>query len=1098
MEVGSMPLSGLRLSALICSFILLATASNAAAAALDRSSFQWEDEYGSSEFREGQVLPGRLAIQFEPGYAPSPAMARADGSFVSGNFAFDQVASQVGLKDLERFFVELPMAARAMSSPERDSWYIVQFDPAESSVLAAAEAFARLDGVVSVQPDPVHAMDIALPNDPGMASQWWLRNTALGSADVRAVGAWNYTTGDPDVLVCVADSGVDWKHPDLGGTGPDYIDGVINTNMGEYGGLPGIDDDGNGFNDDIRGYDFVNGLNYSSTWQDPPQDIAIRDPDPMDYGGHGTAVSGCIAAISNNGIGISSINWNVRILPCRVGWTDNTGQGLIGMSFAAQGMDYARIMGADVFNSSWGSSAFGPLVTATNAAVAAGMVIVTSAGNSNNQDACYLCSRDDVVSVAATTSGDSKAGFSSYGTWVDISAPGQGIYTTAYNNNPDNGDQHIYTTIDGTSFSSPIVCGGFAMAKSYFPGDTRQQLVDRVLAATDNIDATTPGYVGQMGSGRLNLTKLFYDGSIWPVPEMMPELIDALQVAAATDTVAVEGGFVTNGPLLYSGNIETQIMGGFDATYSTRDPLGSPSVFQIPAGSGTVLRLAGGLSSAFVIDGFRISGGRVNSPSLAPDAGFYGGGIQIQNASPTLRNLIVSGNQAGFNSGDAGYGGGIAIITSSPVLENVEVTNNQGLSGAGIYIYDSTPTLTNLNVHSNTAWASGGSEIAYGGGVFVRESPPAGARRAGPMLIDGGSYSNNSTPGAGGGLYFMDCEVEIHDITLDNNSSIGVGAGIAADQGTIDIYNSVFTNNAITPSSNLTKGGGLYAANAAVNVDGSEFSGNSCTFAGGGLAINAPTSLSLTASTVVENTASIFGAGVYVENGTASMALTGNTVANNSGGSVGGDGFYVSGGSADFLSNVVAFNDGGASNANGIHVVSATATFSCNLVHGNTGANYGGVTDPTGSNDNIDTDPLFCDMAGGEYTLSASSPAAIATCGLMGAQAVDCGQGTGLGDDTPPVTAARRFALGQNRPNPFNPSTQISFSTPQAGHVTLRVFDIRGRLVRSLVDRDYAAGDWTVSWDGRDDSGRSVASGAYLYELRAQDRRQVRKMGLLK
>ncbi len=932
-----MPFPGQRLSILLSVILTLAAVSPAFGATLDRDAFRWQDEYGQGSFRDGQVLPGRLALRFAPGTEPARTVARGDGSFVSGNFALDQVAAQLGVQTIEPLFDEIPAGARIQSTPERDSWYFVQFDPSNSSVLEAAEAFAQLDGVIAVEPDPVHEMHANLPNDPSLASQWWLRNTNLGGGDIRAVGAWSFATGDPSVLVAVADSGVDWKHPELGGTGPDYVDGVIFTNTGEYGGQPGIDDDGNGKVDDVRGWDFVNGLNYFDTWQTPTQDISIEDPDPMDYGGHGTAVSGCIAAITNNGVGIASINWNARILPCRVGWTTETGQGVIGMQFAARGMDYARIMGADVYNASWGSSPYGPLITATNLAVAAGMVIVTSAGNDNDAEASYLASRSDVVSVAATNSGDSRASFSSYGVWVDISAPGQGIFTTGFNVSAAGSAQHVYTTIDGTSFSSPIVCGAMALAKSVYPGDTRQQLIDRVLAATDNIDAQNPGYVGKLGSGRLNLTKLFYEGSVWPVPGMMPQIVDAMQAAAPGDTVAVEGGHTMNGPFLFSGINDIHILGGYDGSYTTRDPVGDPSVMQIPIGSGTVVTITAGVGPGFVLDGFVISGGRVTSPSLAPEVGFYGGGLRIYDSSPVLRNLLVTGNQAGASVGADGFGGGIAILSANPTLENVEITGNQALSGAGLYIYDSAPTLTNINVHSNTAWDGAGALDPFGGGLYVRQSPPAGARRAGPLVIDGGNFSGNDTPGSGGGMYLNDSDVELSGVTVADNTSIGAGAGVSASLGSPTIGNSVFTNNTITPSGALAQGGGLHTLNAAVSVDSTEFRQNTSTLAGGG---DPPGHelLNVALCGGGEHCLDLRWRRLRGVRSPPSMSILGNTVANNGGGSVGGNGFYISGGSADPQSNVVAFNTGGATNANGINVLNSTVTFNCNLFHGNGGA----------------------------------------------------------------------------------------------------------------------------------------------------------------
>ena len=1088
-----MPLSGQRLSALLSVILILAVAAPSMAAQLDRNTFRWADEYGSAPFEDGQVLPGRLIVRFAPGEQPQQAVARADGGVSTGNPALDQISAEIGVTRLDRMYPALGGARRATEEPGRDEFYIVQFDPGESSVLRAAEALSAIDGIVTIYPDEVFRTTATLPNDPGLANQWWLRNLTLGEKDIRAAGAWSFSTGSEDVLVCVADSGVDWQHPELGGTGPDYADGVIFVNEAELNGVPFSDDDNNGYVDDIRGWDFVSYINPAYTQQNPPQDVSGVDNDPMDYGGHGTAVSGCISAISNNGAGIASSNWNTKILACRIGWTDNTGQGLIGMSYASQAMDYSRLMGANVFNASWGSSS--SLAAAVNRLTNGGVVLVESAGNSNDEIPGYLGTRSDVVSVAATTQGDSKASFSTYGTWVDISAPGVSIYTTSYNPQAVGAAKHTFTTIQGTSFSSPIVAGAFALAKSYYPGDTRQELIDRVLAAVDDISAQNPGIATKLGSGRLNLTKLFYDGNLWPVPGILPELFDAQQVADSGDTIAVEGGHIISGATIFRPGMEVPVLGGFDPTYTTRDPSGNPSVFNNP-GAGVTLSFVNGVGAGLILDGFRVTGGLNTSPNFGPDLGIYGGGISIYYASPTLRNFEVTGNQAGY-SGEYGYGGGIAIIGGSPVLENVEVHANEAMSGAGLYVYDADPTLLNVNVHDNTAWAGPFGENPHGGGAYLRACPPAGARRVGGVIIDGATFSGNTATGDGGAFYALDSDLTITDSVFENNTSAAAGGGIAMSGGSLDARRSSFTGNQVVSSGPLFHGGAIHTSSAAVTLDSLEIRGNTSNFGGGGVAVEGPTVFSMSNSTVVDNSAGLLGAGIYIASGAPGMTFTGNTIAGNYGGSVGGNGAYITGGSVAFQQNVIAFNLDGSSAPSGINLISSTATFSCNLLHGNTNGNVGGADDPVGTNGNIDADPLFCDAGLGEYTLNVASPAATAACGYMGSQPTDCSTGTGVGDDTP-ENVSRRFALEQNRPNPFNPSTQIEFSIPVASNVQLRVFDLRGRLVRTLVSRDYEAGTWQVTWNGRDGSGRSVASGTYLYELKADNQRKVRKMGLLK
>jgi subtilisin family serine protease len=1091
-----MPFSGQRLSVLFSAVLVLCLAAPAVAASLDRDAFRWADEYGASEFRDGQVLPGRLIVRFAPGSQPQESAARDDGSVATGEYALDRVSQEIGVTAIDRMFPALSGALRANEMPGRDEFYIFQFDPQQSSVLEAAQKLATLEGIVSVEPDEVYRSTVELPNDPGLSNQWWLRNTLLGGADIRAVAAWNYSTGSENVVVCVADSGVDWQHPDLGGTGPDYTDGVILINDVEFNGTPGQDDDGNGFVDDIYGWDFVNFGGTGGTLQTPPQDVRFADPDPMDYGGHGTAVTGCISAIANNGIGIASTNWTTKILACKIGWTDPNGDGFIGMSWAAQSMDYARNRGADVFNASWGSGS--SLTTAANFLQIAGVILCESAGNGNSESSSYLGSRSDVVSVAATNENDFKAGFSTYGTWVEISAPGTGIWTTSMMPQEDGSVRHNYTSIQGTSFSSPIVAGAMAMAKAAFPGETRQQTIDRVLAAVDDIDSKNPNYIGKLGTGRLNLFKLFEQGNPtrWPVPGLLPTLFDAQQFSDAGDTIAVEGGHVIRGPYLFSAGSEATIMGGYDPTYTSRDPLGNPSVFELPVGAATVLTIGNGVGPDLILDGFQVTGGFNTSPSLAPDEGIFGAGLVTFNASPTLRNFLVNGNRAG-NTGEFGYGAGVTIIGGSPTLENFEITGNSAMSGAGLYVYDADPTLTNINIHDNTTWTPNLGNTPYGGGACFRASPPAGARRVGGINIDGANFSGNVASGPGGGLYAIDSELTITNATFANNTSVGAGAGIAMTNGMLDVSSSSFIGNSTNSGGNLVQGGGLFATGAAVTLDDLDVRNNSCNFGGGGVAVENPTTFSMSNSTVVDNVAGIFGGGVYVGGGTNGMSLTGSTIAGNSGGSVGANGVYVSGGDIDLQQNVIAFNVDGSSSPNGVNLVSATATFTCNLLHGNTNGNVGGADDPIGTNGNIDADPMFCDAGLGEYTLDVASPAAKAACGFMGSEATDCSIGTGTGDDTPSAVA-RRFALEQNRPNPFNPSTQIQFSIPAGARVQLRIYDLRGRLVRALVDQDYEAGTWQITWNGRDDGGRSVASGTYLYELRADDQRKVRKMGLLK
>ena len=155
--------------------------------------------------------------------------------------------------------------------------------------------------------------------------------------------------------------------------------------------------------------------------------------------------------------------------------------------------------------SSWGSSNTGGLGTAVTYFINAGGLVFKAAGNSNNQTADYLCSRTDVYSVAATDQADKKASFSSYGTWVDISAPGVSIYST-YHNHALPANDYV-ASLSGTSMATPLVASVAAAVWSKHPDWNRTQVWDTVKNNVDDISALNPSFAGKLGAGRVNLQK---------------------------------------------------------------------------------------------------------------------------------------------------------------------------------------------------------------------------------------------------------------------------------------------------------------------------------------------------------------------------------------------------------------------------------------------------------------------------------------------------------------------------------------------------------------------------------------------------------------
>jgi thermitase len=277
------------------------------------------------------------------------------------------------------------------------------------------------------------------PNDPYWLNQW-------GPAKIQADFAWNTTMGSASIIVAVIDTGVDWSHPDLA---PNYVP---------------------------LGYDWVN-----------------NSPDPMDDNGHGTHVSGIIAAAINNSVGIAGLA-NVRIMAEKVLGKDGSGTS----SDVAQGIIHAVNSGAKIINLSLGATFPSEvLYEAVRYAFEHGVLVVASAGNSASSVKEYPAGYDEVVAVSATTMSDTLASFSNYGNWIDVAAPGVHIYSTMIR------DSYVY--LSGTSMASPHAAGVAALIWSRFPNMTRDQVWAQLQYTADDLGA--PGFDIYYGFGRINAKK---------------------------------------------------------------------------------------------------------------------------------------------------------------------------------------------------------------------------------------------------------------------------------------------------------------------------------------------------------------------------------------------------------------------------------------------------------------------------------------------------------------------------------------------------------------------------------------------------------------
>ncbi|MBL8048045.1 MAG: S8 family serine peptidase [Chthonomonas sp.] len=347
----------------------------------------------------------------------------------------------------------------------------------------AIQLISRIKGepIVRVaEPDYLVSTNLT-PNDPQLNVLWGLKDTAAPDADISAEQAWDLTTGSSAVKVCVIDTGLDYTHQDLAGNS--Y------ANPGEIPGN-GVDDDGNGYVDDVYGYDFVN-----------------SDGDPMDDNDHGTHCSGTIGGKGNNGIGVVGVNWNVSIFAAKFLSAGGSGS----TSNAILSVDYARVRGANIMSNSWGGGGFSQLLLeAIQRAEQADILFVAAAGNSasnNDTTANYPSNYDvaNVVAVASITKDDQLSSFSSYGaTSVDIAAPGSDVVSTV----PGNG----YASFSGTSMATPHVAGAAALLKAYFPTASYSALKLRLM----NGAVSTAALSGRVVSGRLNVYNSMDNDTVAP------------------------------------------------------------------------------------------------------------------------------------------------------------------------------------------------------------------------------------------------------------------------------------------------------------------------------------------------------------------------------------------------------------------------------------------------------------------------------------------------------------------------------------------------------------------------------------------------------
>ncbi len=388
-------------------------------------------------------------------------------------------------KKERRILRRLKRAPKGAKVPELDRIYKLEIEPEAGQsledVVAAYNSdpdveYAELNYIVSIcqtPDDPLYPIQWPLNNMGQMYPESGRYNPPPGTpdCDIDAPEAWDIETGNPEIVVAVIDTGVDYTHRD--------IDDNMWVNTGEIGGN-GIDDDGNGYIDDIYGWDYRN-----------------DDSDPKDDHGHGTHCGGIIAAEGDNALDIAGVCWDAKIMALK--FLDSGGSGWI--SHAVSAFYSAVTNGADVMSNSWSGGCYlQSMRDAIDYAYSQGVIMVAAAGNDNSSSPVYPAYYNHMISVAATNSNDARATFSNYGSWVDIAAPGVDILSLRASGTSMGTTYDDFTTVaSGTSMACPHVAGACALLLSVNSELTVDEVTDVLKQSADLIEA------GICQSGRLNI-----------------------------------------------------------------------------------------------------------------------------------------------------------------------------------------------------------------------------------------------------------------------------------------------------------------------------------------------------------------------------------------------------------------------------------------------------------------------------------------------------------------------------------------------------------------------------------------------------------------
>jgi len=786
----------------------------------------------------------------------------------------------------------LKRAPKNAKVPALDRIYKLEIEPENGQSLQEIIAaynkdpdveYAELNYIVSTN---------LTPNDPLYPLQWPLNNigqdypitrdqnsSGTPDCDVNAPEAWDGHTSSPQVIVAVVDTGVDYTHRDLQGN--------IWVNEVELNGTEGLDDDENGYIDDIYGYDFIN-----------------DDNDPIDDNAHGTHCAGIIAARGDNGLDITGVCWSAKIMALK--FLNPLGYGNIEDAITA--LYYAVENGADVTSNSWSGGGYSEAMEEViNYAHTQGVITVAAAGNDGRNSPIYPAYYENVIAVAATDSNNHKAYFSNYGDWVDIAAPGVDILSLKANRTSNGRRYDDYTIIaSGTSMACPHVAGACVLMLPIYPGIQVNTLKQVLLYSTDTISPEI------CISGKLNLYKavsglsqkiVLLDSDIYPCSAIVQILARNLDLTGAGTqyvTVTTDGGDLETIVLteessslgIFNGTITTdsgdaviedgilQISHGrvITATYEYEDANGIPAVtiytadtdcqppvisnvqIEVPGPEPIVTFQTDEPTTARVLCGLACGEPYFidqNDSNLATTHS-----IKLFGVSPsTDYYFVIEANDiVGNKTTDSNNGNCYTFTTSA--FDNIHVpTQYPTIQKAIDYSWDGTIvwvadgiytghgnrdirfkgkriTVKSINGPGNCVIDCNGSETDKHRGFNFHNNEGPNSILDGFTIINSygpEEYIGHNIRSVGGAIYCNGASPKIIDCIIKNNHATYYGGGIYCQNSNLTIANSTISGNSLINEPYWSNGGGIYSLDSSPKIANCIISGNTVDNFGGGI-----------------------------------------------------------------------------------------------------------------------------------------------------------------------------------------------------------------------------------------------------------------------